>query len=158
MRTTVRIDEGTGSRSDGRHLGDQRPYGLHDFLSGWHNAERHECAAVDHHLVVDEDLELAVPAFDEIDFGLQLTAKARRHTDGVDAGDSIRAVADGDASHAFLLVRLKADATGIHQRILGSQRPTCFVYSAYDAPNRDRRYGSSYPMTNRFVAAKKHAQ
>jgi len=78
---------------------DQRPDGLDHFLSRRHDPQRDERAAVDDDVVVDEDLEFAVAPFHQIDIGLELTAKTRRHTDGVDAGDSIRAVADGDASH-----------------------------------------------------------
>jgi hypothetical protein len=45
------------------------------------------------------DLELAVTAVNHVHVSLQFAANARRHPDGVKAGDSIGAVANRNSSH-----------------------------------------------------------
>jgi hypothetical protein len=50
-------------------------------------------------LPVDQDGELAIVAPDHIDVGLQFPTDPRRHPDGVQAGDSVRAVANRNSSH-----------------------------------------------------------
>jgi hypothetical protein len=42
-------------------------------------------------------------AANHLDTSAQFAAQPRRHTDGVQAGDSIRAIANGDANHVDLL-------------------------------------------------------
>jgi hypothetical protein len=43
-------------------------------------------------------------ALDHLHFGSQLAPQPRRHPDGVERGDSIRAVTNGNATHAGLLL------------------------------------------------------
>ncbi len=70
-----------------------------DLRARRHDAEKRRRAAVDHDVPVHGDLELAVPPVDQIHVGLKLTAETRRHTGGVDAGHSIRAVVNRYAGH-----------------------------------------------------------
>jgi hypothetical protein len=60
---------------------------------------RNAAAAVVDHDAVHGHLELAVAAANHVYVGLKLTAKARRHTGGVDAGDSKRAALDPNTCH-----------------------------------------------------------
>jgi hypothetical protein len=40
---------------------------------------------------------------DHLHVGLKLATEARRHTDGVQPGDSVRAISNGDPTHVHLL-------------------------------------------------------
>lgn len=79
-------------------------HGLDDFLSRGENAERRQGPCVDDALPVHQHLELTIMALDHLHLGSQLAAEPRRHTDGVEPGDSIGAVTNGDATHADLLL------------------------------------------------------
>ena len=70
--------------------------------AGREYAECRERAGVDDGLAVDEYFEFAVAPLDHLDVGSQFPTKTRRHTDGVEAGHSIGAIADGNPSHGDL--------------------------------------------------------
>ena len=74
-----------------------------DLATGWQYAEGGERACVDDDFVVDQYLELTVVPALPINLGAEVSTKPRRHTDGVKAGHSIRAIANGDSSHGLLL-------------------------------------------------------
>src|SRR5262245_52644571 len=49
-------------------------------------------------------LELAVVPTNHVHVGSKLTPKSCRHPDGVETGDSVCAIPDGDAAHVCLLL------------------------------------------------------
>jgi len=53
-------------------------------------------------MTVDVDAELAVGAMDAFDLLVELALEQRRHPGGVQRGESVAAVADGDAGHGAL--------------------------------------------------------
>lgn len=73
---------------------------LDDLPRRGHNAQERKRAGVYDRLLVDKDLEFAIAAVDHGNVGPQLAPHTGRHTDGVDAGDSIATVADGNAGHS----------------------------------------------------------
>jgi hypothetical protein len=73
--------------------------GLHYFLRGGHDTEGRESSAINHNLSIDEHFVLGVMTVNHIDIDLQIPTQLRRRTDGVKAGESIRAVANGDSCH-----------------------------------------------------------
>ena len=83
-----------------------RPYSLQNFASRWKHADRGECAGINHRLAVHQHLEFAIVAADHIDISSKLSAKMRRHTDGVQPGDSEDAIPNGNAAHAGWTVGL----------------------------------------------------
>jgi hypothetical protein len=71
-----------------------------NYLAGrWHEAEDHHRSAVDDNIAVDEHLVLTVAPADRVDFDPELPSQPRRRTDGVNAGDSEGAIANGDSRH-----------------------------------------------------------
>ena len=66
----------------------------------WKHAECRQRAGIDDGLAVDQHLEFSVASLDHFDVGSQFATKTRRHPDGVQAGHSIGAIADGNPSHA----------------------------------------------------------
>ena len=77
----------------------------HALATGRQDTQHGEGAPVHDDLAIDEDLVLAVAPGLVIDLDLQLPPDLRRHPDGVDAGDSERAIANNDSGHVFLLDR-----------------------------------------------------
>jgi hypothetical protein len=68
--------------------------------AGWKHAKCRQRTSVDNGLAVDQHLEFSVASLDHFDVGSQFATKTRRHPDGVQAGHSIGAIADGNPSHA----------------------------------------------------------
>ena len=85
---------------DGADLGELRLHRVDHSSGGWKHAKCRKRAGVDDGLAVDQHLELSVASLDHVDVGFQFTTKTRRHPDGVQAGHSIGAIADGNPSHA----------------------------------------------------------
>ena len=75
---------------------------IDNFSAGREHAYCRERTGVDDGLAVDQYLEFSIAPLDHIDVGVQFATKTRRHPDGVEAGDSIGAIADGNPSHAHL--------------------------------------------------------
>jgi hypothetical protein len=67
-------------------------HGLEHSTGGGQDAEEREIPAIDDNGAVNQDLELPVVTMDHVHVGAQLTANPRRRPDGVQPGDSIRAV------------------------------------------------------------------
>ena len=74
-----------------------------DLAGRWHDAEDHHRSAIDDHVAVDEHLVLTVAAVDRVDLDPELPSQPRRRTDGVNAGDSEGAIANGDSRHVSAL-------------------------------------------------------
>jgi hypothetical protein len=55
--------------------------------------------AIDNRLAIHENLVLTVVAADGLHLDPEFTTQASRHTDGMNARDSERAIANGDSSH-----------------------------------------------------------
>ena len=105
--------------------GQSGAHGVENFPSRWKHSKCRERTAVDYRFAVHEHLELTVVAAEHLDFGLQLAPKPRRHTDGVQPGDSIRAIAHGNATHVFSLPswhRSAAYANATQSRCFTSRR------------------------------------
>ena len=79
------------------------PDGVEHFLRRGKYSERRQGAALEHRRAVCLDAEVAVGTADHFDVHMQIAPEPRRHPDGVQAGESIRAVADGDAGHQHLI-------------------------------------------------------
>jgi hypothetical protein len=77
---------------------------VHDLPRGRHQSEDHERSAIDGHGAIDEDFVFSVMPVDHVDFETELAAEARRHTDGMEAGDSERAVTNRYPSHGGSLL------------------------------------------------------
>ena len=78
------------------------PNGVHDATAGGEDAEDRFRAGIDDDAIVDEHLELAVAPMDHGDVLGELAPEPRRHPGGVQAGESVGAVADGDPCHEDL--------------------------------------------------------
>lgn len=63
------------------------------------NTQERERSSINQDRVVDEHLELPVPAVHHVDIRVQLSANACRHPGGKEAGDSVGAVSDRDSGH-----------------------------------------------------------
>ena len=73
-----RIDHATGRRQD---------------------AQSGKSPGIEHWRAIDQDLELAVWPSDDFHFSGQLASHSCRHTDGMQAGDSVGAGPDLNSSH-----------------------------------------------------------
>jgi hypothetical protein len=76
---------------------------------------------VDDRFAIDEYLVLTVVSPDRVHLDAEFTTEACRHTDGVDARDSERAIANGYPGHTGLLVVLACDAGKVHCVSLGRE-------------------------------------
>jgi hypothetical protein len=83
-------------------------HGVHYFASRRKHAQRSQGASVHNDLVIHQNFEFAIVAADHLDVGLQFTTEARRHPDGVQSGDSIDTIANGNSCHWKLLRRAVA--------------------------------------------------
>jgi hypothetical protein len=81
------------------------PHGFDDLAGGGQDAHPPQRTAIDHRLTIHQDFELSIAAVDFFDLGPQLATDPRRHTDGVQAGDSERTVTNRDLRHVDLLMR-----------------------------------------------------
>jgi hypothetical protein len=72
---------------------------LDDLCSRWHNAEGCESSTVDDGLTIHEHLVLAIAAVDHVDINPQVTSELRRHTGGVQARQSVRAITNDNPGH-----------------------------------------------------------
>jgi hypothetical protein len=75
---------------------------INDLSAGRKHAECRERTCVDNGLAVDQDLEFSVAALDHVHVRSQFATETRRHTDGVQARHSIRAIANGNPRHGDL--------------------------------------------------------
>lgn len=88
-------------------------------LRGRENPESCKSPSVEHQRTVDEHLELAVGSTDDFNVRIQLPFHARRHTDGMQARDSIGAGTDLDARHVALCSSLGGARGRADQRVRG---------------------------------------
>ena len=79
--------------------------GLEHLTSGRQDAHECKCPAINDNLAIDQDLELPVLAMDHFHVRMQVTANTCRHPDGMEAGYSVRAVANCHPCHYDLLSR-----------------------------------------------------
>jgi hypothetical protein len=77
---------------------------LDNLSSGWHDAEYCESSTVDDGLTIHEDLVLTISAVNHVDIDPQVTPQLRRHTDGVQTRQSVRAITNDNPGHFELLV------------------------------------------------------
>ena len=77
-------------------------HSINDLSAGRKHAECRERTCVDNGLAVDQDLEFSVASLDHVHVQSQFATETRRHTDGVQARHSIRAIAKGNPRHADL--------------------------------------------------------
>ena len=75
------------------------PDGLEHLSTGWEHAQKCERSSIDEGITIDQNLELPITAAHDVHVDLELTTKPRRHPDGMDAGDSVRAVVNCNPSH-----------------------------------------------------------
>jgi hypothetical protein len=76
-----------------------RAHAIDDRSLGRQYAERCEFPAVDDRCAIDEDLEFTKMPWNHVHIDLQGATDERRHTDGMESGDSKRAVTDRHAGH-----------------------------------------------------------
>ena len=79
--------------------GEARAHGLDDLPRRWHHPEDDQRSSVDHDIAIDEHFVLAVASLDCLDIRSELSPQTRRHTDGMQAGDSERAISYRHARH-----------------------------------------------------------
>jgi hypothetical protein len=82
--------------------GDPRPHDIDHVTARRHDTQEGKRAAVDNDIAIDQNLELSVVSVDHVHVGFQLAAHLGCHTGGVEAGDSVGAVTDGDPCHGAL--------------------------------------------------------
>ena len=85
--------------SSGREL---QPHFFHDLPRRRHQPDDDLRSPVDNRLAVHENLVLAIASRDRIHLDPQLTAEARRHTDGMYSRDSERAITNRYSGHGSL--------------------------------------------------------
>ena len=76
-----------------------RPYLVHDLSRGRHHPNSDQRSPIDDDFAVDENSILAVVPPDRFYFDRELTAEARRHTDGMYSRNSKRAVTNRHPGH-----------------------------------------------------------
>jgi hypothetical protein len=81
---------------------------LDNLSLGRHDAECCESSTVDDGLTIHEHFVLAIAAVDHVDIDPQVTSQLRRHTGGVQTGQSVRAISNDDPSHFDLSSILQA--------------------------------------------------
>lgn len=81
-------------------------HGIENLSSRGKNPQCRQRAAINHCVAVHKHLELPIVPVHHVDFSLQLATKPRRHTDGVQPGDSVRTITNGDATHHPLLTTI----------------------------------------------------
>lgn len=104
---------------------------IEDDAGRWQNAQRGEGPRLEHGHAVHEDLELAIRPPDDVDFGLQFASQARRHTDGMQSCDSVRAGSNLDLRHC----RSRTGRTPIRRSKATWQRASA-VPTARNPPTR----------------------
>jgi len=98
--------ERSTERSRGwRSVGQTLANSLNHLLSRWQHPQHRESASVDHCLSVNKDFELAIVAANHLNISVQFAAQARRHTDGVQTGNSIHTVTNCYSGHVPVLLR-----------------------------------------------------
>jgi hypothetical protein len=70
-----------------------------DLTGRGENPQECERSSVYDGSVIYENLEFSVLAVNQVNLGAELSTNERRHTDGMNPGDSIAAIADGDSAH-----------------------------------------------------------
>lgn len=85
--------------------GEPDAHSLDNLAGGWHQTQSGKNPAIDDGLAIDEDLVLSVSAVDRLDVDLQFSPQLRRHTDGVETGQSIRTIANDNSCHLSLHIR-----------------------------------------------------
>jgi hypothetical protein len=95
-RSTVNVD-----RQRSAVHGERCAHGSKDSSGGWQHAEDGPRPGIHSGRAVHEHLEFAVPAPLHLHVGAKLPPQPGRHTGGVQAGHSIRAVTDSDAAHLW---------------------------------------------------------
>jgi hypothetical protein len=73
---------------------------LDNLSSGWHDAECCKGSTVDDGLTIHEHFVLAIGAVLHLDIDPQVTSQLRRHTGGVQAGQSVRAITNDNPGHS----------------------------------------------------------
>jgi hypothetical protein len=77
---------------------------LDNLSSGWHDAECGESSTVDDGLTIHEHFVLAIATVDHVDINPQVTSQLRRHTDGMQTRQSVRAITNDNPDHFELLL------------------------------------------------------
>jgi hypothetical protein len=77
---------------------------LDNLSPGWHDAECCESSTVDDGLTIHEHFVLRITAVDHVDINPQVTSQLRRHTDGVQTRQSVRAISNDNPGHFELLL------------------------------------------------------
>src|SRR5262249_32840365 len=72
------------------------------------HAEGSPGTAINHRLSIDEDLELAIVTANHLDVDPQLATQPGRHPGGMQPGDSVGAIPNGDPAHDDLPRRTSA--------------------------------------------------
>ena len=77
---------------------------LDNLSPGRHDAECRERSSVDDGLTIHEDFVFGIGTMLHLDLYAQVTSQLRRHTDGVQTGQSIRAITNDDPGHVPLFL------------------------------------------------------
>jgi hypothetical protein len=88
-----------GATSSGESVADC----ANGLAAGREKTKNREESPVHKNLAIDEDFVLAVAPVLGVDLDMQLSFKLRRHTDGVQTGDSKGAIANNDSGHLYVL-------------------------------------------------------
>ena len=76
---------------------------LDNFSSGRHDAECCESSTINDGLTIHEHFVFAIGAMLHLDLDPQVTSQLRRHTGGVQTGQSVRAITNDNPGHFDLL-------------------------------------------------------
>jgi hypothetical protein len=105
------------------------PNDVYHFSRGWKNAENCEGASIEYYYLINKHFELAVTPAHHLHFRSQLAPESRRHTDGVQARDSIGAIPNANPIHD----RLCKDALNHGARRKLSKSTPIFVDRLHEA-------------------------
>jgi hypothetical protein len=72
--------------------------------SSWHDAKCCESSTINDRLTIHEHFVLAIGTMLHLDLDPQVTPQLRRHTGGVQTGQSVRAISNDDPRHLELLL------------------------------------------------------
>ena len=120
-RTTLRGDPRRSRRQASSHGFDHLP-------ARRKHAQHAPGTTVNHGLSVNEDLEFAVSTVNHLDIDLQLVPQRRRHTGGIQPGDSVSAITNSDMAHDGPLIRHLGRGSTSPWR-LTHPRPLCHSFA-----------------------------
>jgi hypothetical protein len=82
-----------------RSLGETCAHSCKDLASGRNGTQHHEGSAVYYGVTVDQDLVFAVTSVHGVYVNTEFSPEFRRHTDGVEPGQSVLAIANDYSRH-----------------------------------------------------------